>query len=132
MLVDMLLRRGAKTELADTAGLTPLMYASAVALPSVVALLLDHGAKVDARSTRGATPLHMAAANASVEAAELLLARGARVDAVDDRGLTPLSHACGKTATVLLAHGADKSLLSAEQREQLERAGRTGDCQKLF
>lgn len=69
---------------------TPLYYASAVGLETVVLLLLEQGADVDAKTRFGETALQLAAKNGHAAVARLLLEREAEVDSEDFLGRTPL------------------------------------------
>src|SRR5262245_6962453 len=94
-------------------------------------LLLDRGATVDAADGAGVTPLVLAAYRGHTEVVKLLLERGAFVNAQEKRnGLSSLSHAVGRgdkeLVAVLLAHGANPALKSADGRTALERADANG------
>ena len=69
---------------------TPLYYASAIGLETVVPLLLEKGADVNANTGDGKTALQAAARNGHAIVAGLLLDGGAEVDSEDSRGRTPL------------------------------------------
>lgn len=69
---------------------TPLYYASAVGLETVVPLLLEKGADVNAKTEDGKTALQIAAKNGHATVARILLDRGAEVDSEDSRRRTPL------------------------------------------
>jgi ankyrin repeat protein len=108
-------------------GETALHRAASRGHLQAVALLLDHGAKVDAVDGEGVTPLVLASYRGQTEVVKLLLERGAAVNAREKRnGLSSLSHAVGRgdkeLVRVLLAHGADPLLKSADGRTALERA----------
>jgi uncharacterized protein len=94
-------------------------------------LILDRGATVDAADGEGVTPLVLAAYRGHTDVVKLLLERGAFVNAQEKRnGLSSLSHAVGRgdkeLVAVLLAHGADPALKSADGRTALERAEANG------
>jgi ankyrin repeat protein len=94
-------------------------------------LLLDRGATVDAADGEGVTPLVLAAYRGHTDVVKLLLERGAFVNAQEKRnGLSSLSHAVGRgdreLVAVLLAHGADPALKSADGRTALDRAEANG------
>jgi ankyrin repeat protein len=112
-------------------GETALHRAASRGHLNAVALLLDHGAKVDATDGEGVTPLILASYRGQTEVVKLLLQRGAAVNAREKRnGLSSLSHAVGRgdkeLVSVLLAHGADPLLKSADGRTPLERAEANG------
>ena len=131
---------GRLTELADKVnidarlsedGETALHRAASRGHLKAVALLLDRGASVDAVDGEGVTPLILASYRGKTEVAKLLLERGAGVNAQEKRnGLSSLSHAVGRgdkdLVSVLLAHGADPLLKSADGRTPLERAEANG------
>jgi len=131
---------GRLTELADKVnvearlsedGETALHRAASRGHLKAVALLLDRGAKVDAVDGEGVTPLILASYRGQTEVVKLLLERGAAVNAREKRnGLSSLSHAVGRgdqeLVSVLLAHGADPVLKSADGRTPLERAEANG------
>ena len=131
---------GRLTELADKVnidarlsedGETALHRAASRGHLKAVALLLDRGATVDAVDSEGVTPLILASYRGKTEVAKLLLERGAGVNAQEKRnGLSSLSHAVGRgdkdLVSVLLAHGADPLLKSADGRTPLERAEANG------
>jgi ankyrin repeat protein len=112
-------------------GETALHRAASRGHLKAVALLLDRGAKVDATDGEGVTPLILASYRGQTEVVKLLLERGAAVNAREKRnGLSSLSHAVGRgdkdLVSVLLAHGADPLLKSADGRTALERAEANG------
>ena len=131
---------GRLTELADKVnidarlsedGETALHRAASRGHLKAVALLLDRGATVDAVDGEGVTPLILASYRGKTEVVRLLLERGAGVNAQEKRnGLSSLSHAVGRgdkdLVSVLLAHGADPLLKSADGRTPLERAEANG------
>jgi ankyrin repeat protein len=89
-VVKLLLERGAKPDLADATGMTPIANASRAGCPELVEALLKKGADPALRDASGATLLHAAAAAGSAPVVELLLARGLDVNAKDDAGNTAL------------------------------------------
>ena len=90
-MVDLLLGAGARADVANDLGITPLSLASVNGNAAIAARLLAKGAKADAASETGVTPLMQAARSGSVELVRTLLARGADVNASErDRGQTAL------------------------------------------
>lgn len=89
--VQELLKRGAKLDIVDKAGWTPLHFAAYFSdSAEVMRLLLDAGARIDAQNDRGITPLYFAAGIGHVAQVELLLARGADRRLASASGWTPL------------------------------------------
>jgi ankyrin repeat protein len=82
--VRLLLAKGAKVNVADDVGITPLSAATIVDDGEVVKLLLANGADVNMRATTGqaATPLMGAATNGNLEIVRTLLDRGANPQTV--------------------------------------------------
>jgi truncated hemoglobin YjbI len=114
--VELLLRLGARPDVADAGGHTPLYCVGneckAHGGASVVRALVQAGASVDAcDGVKHCTALHMAARRGNIEVAEALLDSGAGIEVRDSLGDTPLRRAvnCGKTdvAALLVAWGAD-------------------------
>src|SRR5262245_17024121 len=115
----------------ESGGETALHRAASRGHLQAARLLLDRGAKVDAADGEGVTPLVLAAYRGHTDVVKLLLERGAYVNAQERRnGLSSLSHAVGRgdkeLVAVLVAHGADPSLKSADGRTALERAEANG------
>ncbi|XP_064474344.1 ankyrin repeat family A protein 2-like isoform X1 [Ornithodoros turicata] len=104
---------GDRIELADEAGLTPLLWASAHGQMLAVRLLLGRGAAVHAQGKHGETALLLAASNGHSHVVRQLLQHGANPDQADLDGNTPLMYAAmGNHLTCaqeLLSCGADIS-----------------------
>lgn len=119
----LLIDAGAKVNVADGNGMTPLMYAAQFGDSSdVLRFLLSAGANREAKDRRGWTPLAFAAAkNGSVEMVNALVDAGANIDARARDGATPLLLALRGGAN----RGAVISLLdSGADREAKDLSGR--------
>ncbi|KAH8158045.1 hypothetical protein CIB48_g10197 [Xylaria polymorpha] len=100
IIVQHLLKKGAKVDARDKNGLTPLSWATHHGYGDIVALLLESGARRNSQSNhpeirdrRGRTPLLKAAGDGNEVVVQLLLDRGAKVDASDEGGCTALMSA---------------------------------------
>ena len=110
-VVKALLVSGAKTEIRDQHGVTPLHDAAALSLEDIMLLLLDFGANIHARTVHGNTALHVAAVRNHVDIVHILLDHGAEKDARTLDGVTSLFMAAERggeeTVRALLDSGAD-------------------------
>ncbi len=122
-LVDTLLAHGANPNLADSAGMTPLLYAVTTYRCSHAAgALLDAGADPAVRDTTGATVLyHACETTDGPTVAKILALRGEDINVANAEGFTPLHAAAVKSdasaLTVLLEAGA--------RVDAVDSAGRT-------
>jgi len=99
-IVKLLLESGAKPNIEDDNGCTPLF--NAVSGDNIAAtLLLEHGAKVNFANKEGWTALHVAARLDQRKNVQFLIANGAEVNVKDANGKTPLDIAWGKAADFL-------------------------------
>lgn len=144
--LSLLADNGAKIDVRDREGRTPLMAAmhGNGGSPAAATLLIERGANVDARDKDGRTPLMHAVVQESEtgpELVSLLIQKGANVNAKDNNGVTPLMFAAargggnGKNDTstevvsLLLIKGAavnardkkGKTALSQAKSEAVER-----------
>jgi ankyrin repeat protein len=109
--VRLLLAHGAKVDLAQAAGITPLMAATGVGASNIdtrgtlktepqiietVNLLVAAGADVNAADSQGRTPLLGAAFWGYDEVIRALVAHRARVDVKDARGRSAVDYAMGR------------------------------------
>jgi ankyrin repeat protein len=125
-VIALLLERGARTNVKDQMGLTPLHHAAGAGNGAALKALLAAKADVRAVDNAGSTPLHWAAARGRVDAAHLLLATHAGRDVADGEGQTPLhmAVAAGHTevARVLLEAGAEPNLANRRGQNALAYA----------
>ncbi len=112
-IMDMLLRRGAQTELLMKPGLTPLAAAAMKNDTDAISLLLQHGAQLNHHTPGGVSALKLACAKGNLDAAQVLLAHGADPFPADAEGHTALTLAqehAGEDRVplmrMLLEHGA--------------------------
>ncbi|KAI2833980.1 hypothetical protein CBS11350_11066 [Aspergillus niger] len=124
--VELLLERGARTDLLGRSGLTPLQYAITLDRETHAKELLDRGADPNVPSPDGRRPLHRAimSGQISLQLIEQLVMKGAEVNAMDDEGVPPLHAAIrqGRSDVVrfLVEKGADTSLGSATMERRLK------------
>ena len=110
-MAGLLLKEGAKVNVANDLGATPLWIASLNGSASMVRRLLRAGANPNAALLLGETPLMVASRTGSEDVAAQLLEAGAKVNAHAARGQTALMWAAAQrhpaVVKVLLANGAD-------------------------
>jgi ankyrin repeat protein len=132
-VAELLIAKGAKVNVKDKGGDTPLHYASRRDYASgrdVVKLLIAKGADVNAKNNQGNSPLHNASDR---DMLELLIAKGADVNAKDNEGDTPLHNASNSTyyasdrdmVELLIAKGADVNAKDNEGDTPLHNASST-------
>src|SRR5262249_55905716 len=91
--IRLLLEHGAKVNVADRTGRTPLMNAAQLGWMPAIEMLIEKGADVNARDAAGKTVLMYAMGNGNLTAVATLVEKGARVNDRDDGGRTPLVYA---------------------------------------
>ena len=91
-VAELLLERGARVDVTNAAGATPL-HVAAVADEASVRLLLRHGAKPNVPDPLGVTPLLVAAGYGDVGTVRALVDAGADIRAKDALSRTALDHA---------------------------------------
>jgi ankyrin repeat protein len=111
-LVRALLKDGARANVINNYGSSPLSEAVKLGDVDLVTMLLDAHADANAANEDGETALMVAASLGSQKISELLISHGANVNAVENfRGQTALMWAAAENhpevVDVLLAHGAD-------------------------
>jgi len=125
VLVDLLLKSGARAEVTDDDGVTPLHEASWGGNLSSVRLLLAAGADPNTRDQEGNTCLHKAAFVGNYDVILLLVRAKAEIDAADGAGGTPLHNAIYRghynCVCLLLELGADT-----------EKTDSSGNCPVRF
>lgn len=134
--VKLLLDAGAKINVRDRLGLTPLHRCCRNNQDEVLKVLLGHDElDVNARSKDGTTPLHVCAANNAFECAELFISKVSSIDARDNRGATPLHHAAynghNDLLQLLIKYGADVNAVDNEKRTPLHFAAFIDDTKAI-
>jgi ankyrin repeat protein len=118
-LVDALLKKGAKPNVANEFGSTPLAEAVKLVDVRLARLLLGAGANVNAANEDGQTALMLAVRSGDPAIVDVLIGSGANVKAIEDwRGQTPLMWAAARGAAdvvkLLIAKGADVHVRAKE------------------
>ena len=121
-LTTKLVRAGARVDVANDYGVTPLALACTNRNPGIVESLLNAGANANAVMTNGETVLMTCARTGSLAGVRALVAHGATVDATEEwRGQTALmwAAACGHldVVRVLLEAGANVNARSRVTEE---------------
>lgn len=118
-LVNLLLGRGADTNLADAQGTTALMVAAKISSLRVAQRLIATGAHLDMQDNNGCTALMLAVHGAGkkrLQIAEALIGAGANPNIVRRDGMTALRYACcegdSEILSVLIRGGADVNFAS--------------------
>jgi len=131
-LVERLIKAGAKADVVNRYGVTPIALACESASAAVVEQLLKAGVSPNATGPLGETALHTCAHSGNADAAKALLARGAKADAGDTwRGQTPLMWAAAQghsaMVRVLVEAGADVNARSTVVTWERQRTAEPRD-----
>ena len=95
--VERLLYAGARHDIGDKEGGTPLHKAAMRGLAKVAEVLIKHRADVNARKTvKGKTPLQRASRKGHIEVSKVLIEHGADLNPIDEKGRTPLHTASAR------------------------------------
>jgi len=112
-IIKYLIKNGADINKANSAGVTPLMFAI-MYFPEkleIVDFMLNHQAKTNVKDKKGNTPLTGAVGAGRAEAVKLLIKHNTNVNEQNRRGVTPLMIAVATNNTeifkLLLKKGAD-------------------------
>lgn len=137
-LVRALLKAGAKANVANHFGASPLGEAAKLGDVELARALLDAGADPDSPNQDGQTALMLTASVGAPKVTELLIARGANVNAVENfRGQTALMWAAAgshpEVVELLVTHGANVNVrakyedwprqMTSEPRAQFRHTG---------
>ncbi|MBF0499156.1 MAG: ankyrin repeat domain-containing protein [Candidatus Riflebacteria bacterium] len=89
-VAEVLLRKGALSEIRDNKGRTPLHRAAENGRNEIIELLQAKGGDINAQSKDGDTPLHLALKNRKPKTANLLISLGANVKIRNQQGISPV------------------------------------------
>ena len=129
-VIQLLLERGAKPNMPDKDGWTPLYWATQHANREVMQVLIERGADPDLGNSSGWTPLHWAAFHGNKAVMQLLLDRGAKPNSATMAGWTPLHSAVCKgridMVKLLLNAGAEDNRVTNSGKTPLHLAQQRG------
>jgi ankyrin repeat protein len=111
-IVEILLKKGAKTETKTEDGETCLHFAARLGFTDVAALLLDNGADSEAVMSDGRRAIHLTAQTGWLEVAQVLLQKKAQPNSVEGNGQTALHYAAyygWENMVNLLLHGGARA-----------------------
>ncbi|XP_078118146.1 ankyrin repeat and SOCS box protein 9-like isoform X1 [Sander vitreus] len=132
--VSLLLQQGA-TPLGTSHTSSPIHRAAAKGHTECIELLVEHGAAVDQYIDQSGFPLHVACSNQHLSSVCKLLQLGASVNS-SVSGDSPLHIAARLSSpemvSVLLQHGADRSLRNSEGKQPLELAPPNSPVERLL
>lgn len=130
-ILQLLVNRGAATEVTDSSGNTPLILVAGKH-SAASRLLLEHGANPNALSLTGATSLIGATQGDDLEIIRLLLDKGAKTEPTDWDGSTPLLLAARRghlpMTKLLLEHGANPKARNGNGETILKCAVESGSA----
>lgn len=130
--LDYAIKHGARVDLYNDMGETPLHIAAMSKMSDKVNLLLDRGADIEAKTRDGQTPLHYAVKIGDVAVATQLLERGADINAKDLFRQTPMHIAFERNdepqIEMLLKHGGDILPKDRDGQTPLHIASRLGNA----
>ncbi|KAH8805995.1 ankyrin repeat-containing domain protein [Xylogone sp. PMI_703] len=129
-LRKLLVERGAKVDVVDFTGQSPLIYAAQVGDADCVRYLLDHGADVSVTDGSGRNALLYAVDYYRVEVVRLLLERGVKQHGTEQDELVPIFRAISNEELVklLLEHGAETDVRSPFGKTPLMAAAETSNA----
>lgn len=119
--IELLLKNGAKVDVQDMWGKTPLAYLVKKASVKTIKLLLDSKADVNLEDDEGETPLFPAVCREDMEIVRLLVDQGADVNQSTEDGKTPLHKACLRNNLEIIKY----LLRSGAKIDALDYKGRT-------
>lgn len=109
-VLSLLLQNGAKVDIKDKHGFSPLHFAGQAGSVDAVQLLLDAGADPSATGLGAIAPLHLAASAGKTAAVRLLLERGADVLSFAQDGKSPLCCAGSTDVYSVLRRAVESAL----------------------
>ena len=93
-LAKILIEHGAKINVTDENGSSPLIFAATCGNVSVAKIFIAHGAEVNLQNSKKNSALHCASELGFLSIIKLLVNHGANLHLKDEQGHTPLAGAC--------------------------------------
>lgn len=123
--VDLLLDRGAITNMTDNHGISPLHWATYHKNETLVSRLIESDADVNAQDILGRSPCHWACCRGHLGVTLILVEAGGDVNLCDFGGNSPLHYACLDTP-IELPHSPDiQNIISNRTKQTISSISRT-------
>ncbi|KAG0421572.1 hypothetical protein HPB47_002534 [Ixodes persulcatus] len=127
-VLSLLLQNGAKVDIKDKHGFSPLHFAGQAGSVDAVQLLLDAGADPSATGLGAIAPLHLAASAGKTAAVRLLLERGADVLSFAQDGKSPLCCAGSTDVYSVLRRAVESALCDRADQLRLSPLDQAAAC----
>ena len=118
-----LTQKGANANIADNAGVTPLILSAQLGFLEGVEVLIEGGARVDVANNAGETPLIYAVHSGNRELATVLLKAGADPDRRDNSGRSARDYASERSGNTRMLQTIEENEKPTAEREGAQTYG---------